>query len=52
MQGAQTAGQGAQIAGSTAMQDAARDWQALRADGAIQYAPVAPPAAPKPPEWV
>jgi hypothetical protein len=34
------------------MQDAARDWQALRADGAIQYAPVAPPAPPKPLEWV
>jgi len=44
--------QGAQIAGSTVAQDAARDWQALRADSAIQYAPVAPPVPPKPPEWL
>jgi hypothetical protein len=34
------------------VQDAARDWQALRADAAIQYAPVAPPVPPEPPEWL
>lgn len=46
---------GAQIAGSTAAQDAARDWQALRADGDIQYAPlppVQPPRPAEPPEWL
>lgn len=44
---------GAQIAGSTAAQDIARDWQALRADGDIQFAPLkqAPPP-PEPPEWL
>lgn len=41
---------GAQIAGSTAAQDAARDWQALRGDGDIQYAPLPPIKPPKPPE--
>lgn len=41
---------GAQIARSTAAQDAARDWRALRADGDIQYGPVAPAAPPTPPE--
>lgn len=29
----------------------ARDWQALRADGDIQFAPVQPPATPEPPGW-
>jgi hypothetical protein len=49
---------GAQIAGSTAAQDAARDWQATRADDAIQYAPLGPAQPPKPPsppetpEWL
>ena len=46
---------GAQIAGSATAQDAARDWQALRADDAIQYAPLPPAAPPKPPatpEWL
>ncbi|RZJ97994.1 MAG: hypothetical protein EOO76_17745 [Novosphingobium sp.] len=45
---------GAEIAGSTAAQDAARDWQALRADDAIQYAPVPPykPNIPVWPEWL
>ena len=46
---------GAEIAGSTAAQDAARDWHALRADDAIQYAPLPPyqPPTPRaPPEWL
>jgi hypothetical protein len=46
---------GAQIAGSTAAQDAARDWQALRGDSAIQYAPLPPlkpPQQSEPPEWL
>jgi hypothetical protein len=43
---------GATIAGSTSAQDAARDWQALRADGDIQYAPVKPPRMPEPPGWL
>lgn len=45
---------GAQIAGSTAAQDAARDWQAVRADSDIQYAPLPPYARPEPklPEWL
>ncbi|MBV1690446.1 hypothetical protein KRR38_22875 [Novosphingobium sp. G106] len=42
---------GAQIAGSTAAQDAARDWQALRGDSDIQYAPLPPYQPPKPPEF-
>jgi hypothetical protein len=46
---------GAQIAGSTAAQDAARDWQALRGDSDIQYAPLPPlkpPQQPEVPEWL
>jgi hypothetical protein len=43
---------GATIAGSTSAQDAARDWQALRADGDIQYAPVQVPKTPEPPGWL
>lgn len=46
---------GAQIAGSTAAQDAARDWQALRGDGDIQFAPLPPykpPDPPMPPDWL
>lgn len=43
---------GAQIAGSTAAQDAARDWQALRADDAIQYAPLPAPKIPETPDWL
>lgn len=46
---------GAQIAGSTAAQDAARDWQSLRADGDIQFAPmppIKPPKQPEVPEWL
>jgi hypothetical protein len=46
---------GAPIAPSTAAQDAARDWQSLRADGDIQYGPL-PPAKPREPptvpEWL
>jgi hypothetical protein len=30
----------------------ARDWQALRADSDIQYAPVRPPKAPEAPDWL
>jgi hypothetical protein len=29
-----------------------RDWQAVRADESIQYAPLPMPAEPKPPEWL
>jgi HAMP domain-containing protein len=46
---------GAPIAPSTAAQDAARDWQALRADGGIQYGPLPPPEPPRSPavpEWL
>lgn len=45
---------GAQIAGSAAAQDAARDWQAVRADSDIQYAPLPPYKRPEPtmPEWL
>jgi hypothetical protein len=43
---------GAQIAGSTAAQDAARDWQALRADGDIQYGPLPPIKPPEFPDWL
>jgi hypothetical protein len=43
---------GATIAGSTSAQDAARDWQALRADSDIQYAPVKPPKVPEAPDWL
>lgn len=43
---------GAQIAGSTSAQDALRDWQATRADDAIQFAPMPPYKAPPPPDWL
>lgn len=43
---------GAQIAGSTATADAARDWQALRADADIQYAPLPPVKPPETPGWL
>jgi hypothetical protein len=43
---------GAQIAGSTSAADAARDWQAMRADAAIQYAPLPPFKPPQPPGWL
>jgi hypothetical protein len=43
---------GAQIAGSTSAADAARDWQATRADAAIQYAPLPPFKPPEPPGWL
>lgn len=32
--------------------DAARDWEAVRAAGDIQFAPVQPPAPPKTPDWL
>lgn len=43
---------GAQIAGSSSAQDALRDWQATRADDAIQYAPMPPYSPPEPPDWL
>jgi hypothetical protein len=46
---------GAQIAGSAAAQDAARDWEAVRAASDIQYAPLPPfkpPAPREPPAWL
>jgi len=44
--------QGAQIAGSTAARDAARDWEAVRASADIQYAPLPPMKAPETPGWL
>ena len=44
--------QGALIAGSTASQDAARDWKALRESGQFQFEPVAPVAPPQTPSWL
>jgi hypothetical protein len=43
---------GGQIAGSTTAQDAARDWQALRADGDIQFTPMPPIKPPQTPGWL
>ena len=43
---------GGQIAGSTAATDAARDWQAVRDDGAIQFAPVPHEKPPEYPDWL
>lgn len=42
------------VQGETAAgeQDFARHWQALRADGDIQFAPLAQPKAPEPPGWL
>lgn len=42
------------IQGAQAAQDAARDWQAVRGDSAIQYAPVPLPNQPvnEPPAWL
>ncbi|PEQ11707.1 hypothetical protein B2G71_15860 [Novosphingobium sp. PC22D] len=44
--------EGPQIAGSTAARDAARDWAAVRASEAIQYAPLPPAKPPEPPAWL
>ncbi len=44
--------EGAQIAGATAAQDAARDWRALRDAGDIQYAPLPPIKPPQTPDWL
>ena len=44
--------QGAVSAGTGADGSWARDWQAVRDAGDIQYAPVAPPAPPETPEWL
>ena len=37
---------------ATSTSDAARDWETVRAAGDIQFAPVQPPAPPKPPDWL
>lgn len=42
----------AEIAGSTAASDAARDWQSLRTDETIQYAPLPPVKPPVTPDWM
>jgi len=44
--------EGAKIAGAQAAADATRDWQAMRADDAIQYAPLPPVKPTKPPAWL
>ncbi|WP_374528349.1 hypothetical protein [Novosphingobium sp.] len=47
--------QQAAIKGAEAAQQAARDWQAVRGDGAIQFTPLPDPVVPKqapPPEWL
>lgn len=41
-----------QIAAATASQDAARDWQALRDAGDIQFAPLQPVKPPPTPSWL
>lgn len=41
-----------QIEGSTAPQDALRDWEAVRASSDIQYAPLAPANPPETPQWL
>lgn len=40
------------IKGAEAAQDAARDWQAVRADGSIQYEPLPMPKPPETPGWL
>jgi hypothetical protein len=40
------------IEGSTAAQDALRDWEAVRASGDIQFAPMAPAKPPELPHWL
>ncbi|HEX7753111.1 MAG TPA: hypothetical protein VF440_12010 [Novosphingobium sp.] len=42
----------AEIAGSRAADEALRDWQALRADETIQFAPLPPPKPPTTPDWM
>jgi hypothetical protein len=42
----------AAIKGAEAAQDAARDWQAVRADATIQYAPMPLPKPPETPGWL
>jgi len=44
--------EGPQIAGSTAAQGAARDWQAVRDLADIQFAPLPPLKPPEPPPWL
>jgi hypothetical protein len=43
---------GGQIAGSTASQDAARDWQALRDQSDIQFVPLKAAKPPETPDWL
>lgn len=43
---------GQEIAGSTAAGDVLRDWQAVRGDATIQYAPLPPYRPPPPPDWL
>lgn len=43
---------GVTIKGAEAAQDAARDWQAVRADGSIQYEPLPMPKPPETPGWL
>lgn len=40
------------LEGSTAAQDALRDWEAVRASSDIQYEPLAPAKPPEPPQWL
>lgn len=44
--------EGARIAGATAEAEAARDWQSLRADADIQYAPLPDVPPPEVPGWL
>lgn len=43
---------GNHVTGSTAAADAARDWQAVRGAGTIQYSPLPPVKPPEPPGWL
>lgn len=45
-------GEGTVIAGSTAADDAVRDWQAVRDAADIQFAPLPPPQPPVTPDWL
>lgn len=40
------------IRGASAADQAARDWQAVRGNGDIQFEPLPLPPTPKPPEWL
>ncbi|MCB2076834.1 MAG: hypothetical protein KDE55_03940 [Novosphingobium sp.] len=45
-------GTGAKIAGSTAAQDVASDWQSVHDAGDIQFAPLPPAKPPETPDWL